>query len=76
MSDDSPWSVQRLKNGHTLIATNKQLIREVDYEGKAVWELTPQDLPAYKILTTQVARCLPNGNTLINNWINSLAHDR
>ncbi len=68
---DSPWSVQRLKNGNTLIATNKQLVREVDHNGNTVWELTPQDLPDYKILTTQVATRLPNGNTLISNWLNS-----
>jgi len=67
---DGPWSAVRLKNGNTLIATSKKLIREVDRAGKTVWELKPEDLPGYKISNFQIATRLPNGNTLLNNWVN------
>jgi len=67
---DGPWSAVRLKNGNTLIATSKKLIREVDAKGTTVWELKPEDLPDYKISNFQIATRLPNGNTLLNNWAN------
>ena len=67
---ESPWSAVRLKNGNTLIATNKKLVREVDPQGKAVWELTAQDVPEYQISGFQIAARLPNGNALVNNWVN------
>jgi outer membrane protein assembly factor BamB len=69
-SIDGPWSAVRLKNGNTLIATSKKMIREVDPSGKTVWELRPEDLPDYKISNFQIAVRLPNGNTLLNNWAN------
>ncbi len=67
---ESPWSASRLKNGHTLIATNKKLVVEVDAAGKTVWELKAEDLPGYKIAGFQIATRLGNGNTLVNNWVN------
>ena len=67
---DGPWSAVRLKNGNTLIATSKKIIREVDPGGRTVWELRPEDLPDYKISNFQIATRLPNGNTLLNNWAN------
>jgi len=69
-SIDGPWSAVRLKNGNTLIATSKKLIREVDRQGTTVWELKPEDLPDYKISNFQIATRLANGNTLLNNWAN------
>ena len=69
-SIDGPWSAVRLKNGNTLIATSKKMIREVDASGKTVWELRPEDLPDYKISNFQIAVRLRNGNTLLNNWAN------
>lgn len=69
-SIDGPWSAHRLKNGNTLIATSKKLIREIDGEGHTIWELKPEDLPEYKISNFQIASRLSNGNTLINNWAN------
>ena len=68
---DSPWSAVRLKNGNTLIATNKKLVQELDPRGRVVWEVKPEDVPDYKISGFQVATRLPNGNTLVNNWTNS-----
>jgi len=67
---DGPWSAARLKNGNTLIATSKKVIREVDSKGTTIWELKPDDLPDYRISNFQIATRLANGNTLLNNWAN------
>jgi hypothetical protein len=67
----SPWSASRLPNGNTLITSNRTFVREVDPTGKAVWELTQADVPDYKLVGTQIAVRLANGNTLINNWWNN-----
>ncbi len=67
----SPWSATRLANGNTLIASNKNIVREVDHDGKTIWELTQADIPDYKLLGTQTAVRLANGNTIVNNWLNN-----
>jgi outer membrane protein assembly factor BamB len=67
---DSPWSAARLKNGNTLITTNHKLVREVNPSGETVWELTAADAVKYEISGFQIATRLPNGNTLVNNWVN------
>ncbi|RYD30675.1 MAG: hypothetical protein EOP87_16230 [Verrucomicrobiaceae bacterium] len=64
-----PWAASRLPDGNTLITSTK-LIREVDAKGGTVWECKPSDLPDHKILNLQIATRLPNGNTLLNNWVN------
>src|SRR5271165_560758 len=63
------WSAERLKNGDTLIAGAK-LVREVNPGGTTVWEFTPEDVPEYLFNSMQLAKRLPNGNTLINTWFN------
>jgi outer membrane protein assembly factor BamB len=63
------WSAERLKNGNTLIAGAK-LVREVNPAGAVVWEFTPADVPDYLFNSMQIAKRLPNGNTLINTWFN------
>jgi len=68
---EGPWSAVRLKNGNTLIASNKKFVRERDAKGDVVWELKAEDVPDYKISGFQIATRLPNGNTLVNNWTNS-----
>ncbi len=65
----TPWSAERLKNGNTLI-TGTQFTREVNALGETVWELTASDVAGYKFDSRQIATRLPNGNTLINNWVN------
>lgn len=64
-----PWAASRLPDGNTLISSPK-LIREVNSKGETVWECGPADLPEHKIHGFQIATRLPNGNTLLNNWIN------
>jgi hypothetical protein len=63
------WSAERLKNGNTLIAGAK-LVREVNPAGATIWEFTPADVPDYLFNSMQIAKRLPNGNTLINTWFN------
>jgi hypothetical protein len=67
-SPNSAWSAVRLANGNTL--TCGKVVREMDPAGKTVWEFTADDAPDYKFNSNQVATRLPNGHTLINNWIN------
>ncbi|MDB6078893.1 MAG: hypothetical protein JWO82_2640 [Akkermansiaceae bacterium] len=65
-----PWSASRLPSGNTLIASST-LIREVSPDGKTIWECNPADLAGQSIKNFQIATHLPNGNTLLNNWVNS-----
>jgi hypothetical protein len=65
---ESPWAAARLKNGNTLITSNRNFVREVNTKGDTVWEFKPTDAPDYRIFNTQTAMRLANGNTLINNW--------
>jgi outer membrane protein assembly factor BamB len=66
LGDDegNPASVQRLENGHTLIAlcnSQKRGVIEVDHAGAIVWEYSPE-IDCSQIMD---ARRLENGNTLI-----------
>jgi hypothetical protein len=62
------WSAVRLKNGNTLFCG--KVVREINPRGETVWEFTSADVPGYKFDSMQIAARLPNGNTLINNWVN------
>jgi outer membrane protein assembly factor BamB len=64
----NPWFAQRLKNGNTLITSNKGFVREVNTKGEAVWEFNTADLPEIKFSGLQKSIRLANGNTLIGNW--------
>src|SRR6185437_3588533 len=65
-----PWSVAPLDNGNVLI-TDRLGVREVTHRGDTAWSFTPgKDAPAYKFDNLQQAWRLPDGNTVINNWIN------
>jgi hypothetical protein len=63
------WAALRLKNGNTLITSNRA-VREVNPAGETVWQFTPDDVPDYRVAQFQIATRLPNGNTLVNNWVN------
>lgn len=63
------WGVAELKNGNVLI-TDRQGVHEVNRKSGVVWEVTPADVPEYKLSNLQLASRLPNGNTLFNNWFN------
>lgn len=68
-----PHSMVRLPDGHTLIATGDKRkdprLIEVDAAGKVVWELSNRDLPGEPLRFLSGFQRLPNGNTLISNWL-------
>jgi len=63
----SPWAAVRLRNGNTLITDERdRLVREVDAQGKTVWEFTRNDLPpGIAFHNIQTSDRLDNGNTVI-----------
>jgi outer membrane protein assembly factor BamB len=64
------WGVTPLDNSNVLI-TDSVGVREVTYRGDTVWSFSPvKDAPEYKFDNLQQAWRLPNGNTVINNWVN------
>ncbi len=68
-----PHSAIRLPSGNTLIGTGdgkggKRLF-EVDKFGKTVWELKDGDLGDISIKFLTGFHRLPNGNTVISNWL-------
>ena len=65
----SPWSANPLANGNVLI-TDRLGVREVTRRGDSVWNWSPADAPGYKFASLQEAWRLPNGDTVINNWVN------
>ena len=63
------WSAIRLKNGNTLVTTNKgSYFSEISPQGKVVWDISQTDIPDIKLYQLQVAIRLDNGNTLFSNW--------
>lgn len=62
------WSASRLPNGNTL--TCGKTVREIKPNGSVVWEFTSADVPDYKFDSLQIATRLPNGNTIVNHWVN------
>jgi hypothetical protein len=63
------WGVEPLSNDNVLI-TDRIGIREITRRGDSVWTWAPSDTPDYRFANLQQAWRLPNGNTLINNWVN------
>jgi hypothetical protein len=66
---DRPWGVTPLANGNVLITDSKG-VREITRRGDTAWGWTPADAPGYTFANLQQAWRLPNGNTVINNWVN------
>ena len=69
-----PHSVVRLPNGHTLIACGDKVkdgarVFEVDRAGKTVWEIKNGDLPGISLKFMTGLQRLPNGNTVLSNWL-------
>ena len=65
------WSAVRLRNGNTLVCG--KVAREINSQGETIWEFTAADVPDYQFDNMQLATRLPNGNTLINHWVNQWA---
>jgi hypothetical protein len=66
---DSPWGVTPLNNGNVLVV-DRNGIREINHQGRAVATFTREDAMPFKPGSLQLAWRLPNGNTLFNNWVN------
>jgi hypothetical protein len=43
---------------------------KVTYRVETTWSFTPQDVPGDRFDSLQQAWRLPNGNTVIDNWVN------
>jgi hypothetical protein len=72
-----PHSVIRLPNGNTVISCGDMAgpagVIEVDPKGETVWEVRGDDIPGHSLKFVAGIQRLPNGNTLICNW---LGHDQ
>ncbi len=69
-----PHSAVRLPNGNTLIACGDSVkdgarVFEVDPAGKTVWEIKRDDLPGISLKFMTGLQRLPNGNTVLSNWL-------
>ena len=65
-----PFAAIPLPNGNTLVAGGgKPIVTEVDSEGKAVWQLTAADVPEVSLKWVAGLQRLPNGNTIVCNWL-------
>ena len=62
----TPFSVQRLPNGNTLVSGQTGLV-EVDAQGKTVWELKNTDFPDLGIRWCAGFEVLENGDLLVCN---------
>lgn len=61
------WAAVRLENGNTLLTGEKEGIhREVDRQGRTVWEVRLADFPEeYRLAGSQSCVRLHNGNTIL-----------
>ena len=68
-----PHSVARLPDGNTLIACGdmkrKPMVFEVNADGDIVWEVKRNDLPGIRLKFMTGFQRLPNGNTVMSNWL-------
>jgi len=70
-SCDAPavWHAVRLKNGNTLVSGNHNAFaREIDKDGKIVWEYEDGDTPGIQLFGVHEVIRLANGNTVLTNW--------
>ena len=68
-----PHSVIRLPNGNTLVACADRKggpqVFEIDPAGKIVWQVGASDLPGISLKFMTGLQRLPNGNTIMTNWL-------
>lgn len=68
-----PHSAVRLANGNTLISCGDgeggSRVFEVDKDGKTVWEVKGEELPGISFKFMAGLQRLPNGNTVMSNWL-------
>lgn len=68
-----PHSVIRLPDGNTLVACSdhngEPKVVEFDSSGKIVWQVLKNDLPGIELKFMAGLQRLPNGNTVMTNWL-------
>ncbi|MHB1309379.1 MAG: YncE family protein [Limisphaerales bacterium] len=68
-----PHSAIRLPDGNTLIACGDgpggSRVFEADAAGRTVWEVNRDDLPGISLKFMAGLHRLPNGNTVMSNWL-------
>lgn len=68
-----PHSAVRLPTGNTLIACGDgpggSRVFEVDADGKTVWQVQGKELPGVTLKFMAGLQRLPNGNTVMSNWL-------
>jgi hypothetical protein len=68
-----PHTAIRLPNGNTLISCGDMhqaaMVMEVDPEGKVVWKVDHDELPGISLKFIAGIHRLPNGNTVLSNWV-------
>ena len=68
-----PHSVVRLPDGNTLVACSdhngEPKVLEFDPSGKIVWQVLKNDLPGIELKFMTGLQRLPNGNTVMTNWL-------
>ncbi len=69
-----PHSAFRLPNGNTLIACGDKVkggakVIEVAPDGQTVWSVAGDDLPGISLKFMTGLQRLPNGNTVMSNWL-------
>lgn len=68
-----PHSAIRLPNGNTLITCGDMhqaaTVLELDPEGAVVWQIKHDELPGISFKFLAGAHRLPNGNTVLSNWV-------
>lgn len=68
-----PHSVVRLPDGNTLVACSdhngEPKVVEFDPSGKIVWQILKNDLPEIELKFMTGLQRLPNGNTVMTNWL-------
>lgn len=60
----------RLKNGNTLVSCGDgHRLVEMDRQGKVVWSIEENELPGIPLRFIAGVHRLPNGNTIVCNWL-------
>lgn len=66
----NPFVAVRLPDGNTLIACGDgHKLIEVDAQDKIVWQINENDLPDNPLRFVAGVQRLPNGNTVVANWL-------
>ncbi len=72
--DSWPFTAVRLENGNTLInCTHGNQVIEIDKDAKIIWHLTNADLPGPLLKDPCGVQRLPNGNTVITSYAQTVA---